>query len=106
MAGLEFVGVTAFGGNACSMRIRADGAFEYSRPGVFKVTNKPVDLYATGGYNHFVLSGEHNLIAQLFTSNSTVLTDSPLFMIQVDLRQSALKYQVSYGEDICKLNIQ
>lgn len=111
MAGLEFVGVIAFGSKTCSMRIRTDGAFEFTNNGTTKITNKPVDLYAAGSYVHVITAGMsrgHVLKANIFTTNSPVLTDPPLFVIGVDLDQTITNptYQVSYGEDICKLNIQ
>lgn len=108
MSGLEFAGLTTFGGQVCSMRIRTDGAFEFTNNGVTKITNKPIDLYAAGSYYHQIFPGGHALKANILTTNSPVLTDPPLFVIEVELNQLAPNptYQVTYGGDICKLTIQ
>ena len=111
MAGLEFSGLTTFGGKACSMRVRTDGAFEYTSDGTTKITPKAVENIGTGLYSH-VTNGSgliHGISASLIIATEALLLagDSTL-SVGVELSQNPgnLSYQVSYRGELCNLNIQ
>lgn len=113
IAGLEFVGLTAFGGKACSLIVRSDGAFEYTSNGVKRTTPTASNNLATAAstYQHAIIgtAGYHNFRASSnFVNQALIQSGISVLAVEVVLSQvpDLVSFEVSYQGESCSLNIQ
>jgi hypothetical protein len=107
VTGLEFVGLTTFGGKACSLRVRNDGAFEYTSNGITYVTPNKVDnvFRQAGSYGHAVITSpeRHIFRADQYFSDASGRNYGD---VSIELTNAPTSYEVIFSGESCKLNIQ
>jgi hypothetical protein len=112
MSGLEFVGSTTFGNKVCSMRVRNDGAFEYTSNGITKTTPTALEnLVKTGSYGHSTTGSTvyHYLNAEMsFLTQALINSGEGFIYARIDLNQvpGNVAFDVTYQGESCSLSIQ